>query len=386
MVSSIYLSACHKQSPEKQSFFENFRQKSILILDPSIHPCTSSESVHIGAEDTLISYFDRLENQIRMIGYLNKKTDDTLCFDDFFSSYEIDHFLDFCYVNKDSIFVCANYLVNGGSRLNYNIFLFNMNGQISKQWDIAKMTGIDDDFFCISSINYEHYRMIYRNGIIYALTTIRYPPFEAYDFTKVPTVLVLNTITDKADFIYGLSGIYGKGDFYGSHADEHSMAFINDTTFVLSFPIDHHLYLFHTNGNLLLKKECKSIYIDKIKAFNKDESVTFDKLIDAESCYPYYHSIHFDTKNKLIYRIAFHEQNVLNEDGERNSIYDRSFSIMVLDEHLNLLGDYFIPPYHFVPYIRFMDIKENLYLQLAGKNDFFVYVEYEYLGNNQTAN
>ncbi len=379
----LVLSQSCKIETEKKCFFEHFKLKDVLIIDRTNRTYFSSEIIHNDkiTGDTLITFYQMNDNLIVFLGYGQNTRNDTLHLNSFLETYDIDRFLDYYYVNSDTIFISTNYMTEDRSRLDYAIFLLDIKGNVYKKWDIAELTGIDHVFFNVSSEYFGPNRTIYNKEkqLLFLKTDIIFPPYEAFDVNEVPTELVLNIATDEAYFIYAKPDIYGKGDFYGNHALNHSKAFINDSTLVLSFPIDHYLYKYSITGELLKKKECKSLYIDKMVAFERGEPVTFNNLVEAQTCYPYYYQIVYDTKNRYLYRIVHHEQNVLNEVGEKNTEHDRNLSIMVIDENLNIIGEYFIPPYHIIPYLPRINNQEYLHLQIKGNRNYIIRGIYEYM-------
>lgn len=362
----IIIMSCNNKKYEKESFFEHFQLKNIFTIEQTAEDYISNETVYYLDDDTLITYYQKDKMQIRIMDHGSDK-EDRLSLKPFFKEYDVDFFGDYYYVNHDTIFVLMAYPDQSGKRLGYGIFHFNAEGKLQNHWDINKIMQMENPWFNVNS-SYRHSikGMEYQNEKLYCTTDINKKPFKEFNANNIPVVFVLNVKNDSGRFVYGKPEIYGEGNFYGNHVDRQTIALSNDSTFVLSFPLAHDLFLFNNQGKLLKKAKCKSRFIDELKHFPKGEKYTKRQLLDAQECFPYYYTLLYDDDNQLFYRIVFHEQSILNEAGMKNDSYDRSISIMVIDKSLNVLGEYYIPPHHLVPYPPKANNFDGLHLELQG--------------------
>lgn len=377
----VALTQCsHKnRANDKEIFFENFKIKKISVLEHEDFVGVLLDGIYLfGETDSIVSLYNYEQKKIRILGIGKSSINDTLCLQNLFDKYHIENYLGHCFVNTDSIFILTNIMNNDSSRLNYFVFLLNMKGEIKNKWDISALTGIDNTYFCVKSLFQN--RMSIKNDNIICMTDIHLRKSAKADVAEIPTELVLNIKTDLAYFIYAKPDLYGEGKYYGNHAKNHSKAFLNDTVFVLSFPVDHTIYKYNINGNLIDKKMCKSVYIDDFKDFEWSATMTINKIIEIQVTSPYYYQIQFDKENRLLYRIVLHEQDALNDAGDKNTVFDKSFSIIVMDEQLNIIGEYFVPPYHLCPYLLNTNLPGSPFMIMyQSESSKFIYVKYEYI-------
>lgn len=134
--------------------------------------------------------------------------------------------------------------------------------------------------------------------------------------------------------------------------------------FVYSFAYMEELMVVDPINYTTEYKGGKSLYVDKIQIpslRNMD-----DKYIQRKICEsPAYGNIIYDNENKIYYRIVYVPQET--EKNENMLALLRSgrkqFSIMIYDEHFNIIGEHLFPSYLYNPRLCFVS-NGNLYISI----------------------
>lgn len=131
---------------------------------------------------------------------------------------------------------------------------------------------------------------------------------------------------------------------------------------VYSFAYMDDLMIFDPITFRLEYKSGRSRYIDKV------ETLFFrsmdDKVIQRIVCEsPAYGNILYDDENKVYYRIAFIPQEINKEENVLLLLHNgrKQFSVMIYDQHFNLIGERLFPVYTYNPRLCFVS-KGNLYI------------------------
>ena len=118
---------------------------------------------------------------------------------------------------------------------------------------------------------------------------------------------------------------------------------IVDSCVALSFSPDNNLYFYHRiTGNMIAKVVCSSNYIKlQIKPISKtaEFQIGIDFLIEN----PFYYKIFFDKKNQRIYRLVKHGQNLRKDNGQLNSRWDGSWSVIIMNLNYDIIGEAVFP-------------------------------------------
>jgi len=379
IILALLLTQCSSKI-EKNSFFENFRMTGVTIVNKQDFTDAPINSIHYRAEknDTIFSFYNNSLKSIIFIGLGKSNFRDTVPLHNIFSEYNVESYIEYLYVDDNKLFIITGKMNDDFYRKDYFVFNIDMNGNILETWDIAQITGINETYFLLKA------PFVYQNEKLIIMANILHHPTEEKDVSKTPTELIINTQTNEAHFVYGKPEIYGNGKYYGNHTHNHSKVFINDTVFVLSFPIDHSIYKFHVNGELIEKKQCKSDFINEFKSFEWSENMSFEKIIEIQATQAYYSQLAYDSQNNLIFRLVLHGQNALTESGEKASFFDRSFSLMVIDKNLQIVGEYFIPPFHLYPWMINTNLSGVPFFGIANLNPSLLCIaQYEFLSLKQ---
>lgn len=133
---------------------------------------------------------------------------------------------------------------------------------------------------------------------------------------------------------------------------------------IYSFFGDHHLYYSETLNAPLKKKEARSQYINQVIESFPASGNALDRA-RYYSASSHYGSLLHDPYRKVFYRFCYPEVEINDMQALRNNIqYPQKFSIMVLNEDLNILGEtLFDDNTELVPQNAFVG-KKGLYLSV----------------------
>ena len=111
-------------------------------------------------------------------------------------------------------------------------------------------------------------------------------------------------------------------------------------------------------------KVVRSRYIGEMKPFSSES--TNDAVLQREYCeHPSYGKIIYDSCNRVYYRVVYVPQEI-DKKVAPLSLYRtgrKQFSIMILDEDFNVIGEHLFPPYTYNPRLSFVS-KGKLYISL----------------------
>ena len=121
------------------------------------------------------------------------------------------------------------------------------------------------------------------------------------------------------------------GDSYNDHLP--SACIGKDDNICVSFGADDNLSLYH-DSTLLLRKEVKSLYIDKFNPY--PDAKLFDMLYlkNYIADEPKYTNIIFDPFKNVYYRVVKHRHN-----SAGSASIEKTWSVIVIDTELNVLGE-----------------------------------------------
>ena len=138
----------------------------------------------------------------------------------------------------------------------------------------------------------------------------------------------------------------------------------NGQEFVYSFEYMDDLMVVNPLTHQVEYKAVRSRYIGEMKPFSTQS--TNDAVLQRELCeHPSYGKIIYDSCNKVYYRVAYVPQEI-DKDVDALSLFRtgrKQFSIMILDEDFNVIGEHLFPPYTYNPRLSFVS-KGKLYISL----------------------
>jgi hypothetical protein len=136
----------------------------------------------------------------------------------------------------------------------------------------------------------------------------------------------------------------------------------NGNAFIYSFYYDEAIYVASVDHKEIRKYPVKSKYIDQVKVIKTGEE---DWFLFAKNDYkdPCYGNLLYDKYRNLYYRLAYPE--VALEEGVNyvamTSQGRKKFSIIILDEKFNILGETLFPEYIYNPILLFVH-PDGLYI------------------------
>ena len=138
----------------------------------------------------------------------------------------------------------------------------------------------------------------------------------------------------------------------------------NGQEFVYSFAYMDDLMVVNPLTHQMEYKPIKSRYIGEMKPFSSEN--TNIAVLQREYCeHPSYGKIIYDSYNKVYYRVAYVPQEI-DKDVDALSLFRtgrKQFSIMILDEDFNVIGEHLFPSYTYNPQLSFVS-KGKLYISL----------------------
>ena len=138
----------------------------------------------------------------------------------------------------------------------------------------------------------------------------------------------------------------------------------NGQEFVYSFEYMDDLMVVNPLTHQVEYKAVRSRYIGEMKPFSSES--TNDAVLQRELCeHPSYGKIIYDSCNKVYYRVVYVPQEI-DKKVDALSLFRtgrKQFSIMILDEDFNVIGEHLFPPYTYNPRLSFVS-KGKLYISL----------------------
>ncbi len=145
---------------------------------------------------------------------------------------------------------------------------------------------------------------------------------------------------------------------------EYSCCYDGDK-FIYSFYADEDLYLTSSTHEKIEKKKAKSRYIDDVSVFRSTEE-NFQKMLKAQCEHASYGKILYDKYRKVYYRFVYPPCEIDDYSGDYVELIRsgrKNFSIMILDDQLNIIGETSFPAYTYNPNISFI-LEDGLYISL----------------------
>jgi Domain of unknown function (DUF4221) len=244
------------------------------------------------------------------------------------------NFSDFYVHNPDSIFVNTNHF--------YKIYLINNQSKVIQQWKIDQKlpdgTSPNGGYY-FSTLHYagmRFYYQAYNQSILIRSLYMIDPPFSVAYYQR-PILAEYNLKTQRFNQLLG--------DFPANYLlpklspNDDSFPFIknNQNEVFISYDVSHTIHRYSSNKqksvvcvrSLYLNEEFKMLVRN---APTKERQ----KLFSLQGCYV---GLHYDPYRQLIYRVAKHNQPEKDKNGLLNKYQNAPFSIMVLDNEGNVLGE-----------------------------------------------
>ena len=214
--------------------------------------------------------------------------------------------------------------------------------------------------------NLQHKQLHFINGSLYIPQGINRRLGTDRWVEESPTAVVLDTLTRKLKKFPMLhpQGKISSAD-YGNY--------MGDLSYSMAYDGKHFIYSFFCEDELY-KVDPASASVEKIPATNQylspitfkkrpeDLSQTVKALCETAS----YTNILYDKYRKVYYRFANTETELENNLNYMQILHNgkKEFSIIILDEDFNIIGETKFPPFTYVPHICFIR-KDGLYISAS---------------------
>lgn len=135
--------------------------------------------------------------------------------------------------------------------------------------------------------------------------------------------------------------------------------------FIYSFDADEDLYITLPPHKDIERKKAKSKYVENVTVFRSNEE-DFQKLIKAQCEHASYDKILYDKYRDVYYRFVYPPCEVDDYSGYYVDLLRsgrKSFSIIILDNQLNIIGETSFTAYTYNPNLSFL-LEDGLYISL----------------------
>ena len=202
--------------------------------------------------------------------------------------------------------------------------------------------------------------LIQNNNLFIHIRLNAYPT----DFFNGKLLLKINLITGENKLLINYPDKMRKGIDYGKYISSY---LIKDNKILISFPVDHYLYLYDFDGNIIKKIYCKSKYLNKFAPYDSTQTFINGYSRKFEFKNGNYSSILYDKYRNLYYRVVRHNMKLKN--GNRvNSYFDGKWSIIVMDSNFNILGEQVFAAKKYF-YINILITKDGLLVSLSNPSN-----------------
>ena len=181
-----------------------------------------------------------------------------------------------------------------------------------------------------------------------------------YPASKTPVTVSIDTLTHECEtmpFTYG--DIFTTEQL--STRETACSRIFNNNQFIYSFQIDENIYVASIDHETIRKINIKSKYINNIP--NDKIPVDFNQGAKQNLEVARYGDLIYDPYRKVYYRLAYPDTELENTIQWRGrAVYGRKkFSIIILDQNFNIIGETLFPENIYNSYVFFVD-KEGLYM------------------------
>lgn len=185
--------------------------------------------------------------------------------------------------------------------------------------------------------------------------------------TNSPVTLILDTINNSVSefevrFPQVISEEAMRGNTLGIETD-YSMCY-NGKEFVYSFFLDEDISIVSLEGKILNKVKAKSRYLEKVYDEMKSPA-DISEQVELLCSIPMYGNLIYDEYRKVYYRFVYPETELGNDNFMDIWQLGRSkFSVMILDENFNVLGETLLPENTYASNLFFIR-EDGLYISTS---------------------
>jgi len=295
----------------------------------------------------------------RYLAYLNQSRNQILFFD--LDSQALSHRVQLAYEGTNKVGEAVGFKVQSldsifiTPMLNPTIFLVNREGAVLASYEYGELTnGMPFDARSGSGME-----IAFHDGGLYIPALLpggygQQNTQEEREKHKVCAVMDTASRQGRAlDFTF--PGDYWDGGFKPMFYSR----ILAGGKFIYSFYFHHDIFVLNPGHDTVIRKAAKSEYLSEFVPWNSNEQRFVNYLAQA----PHYRNIIHDPYRKLYYRIVNHAFELTPESDELVELrYPAKFSVMILDEDFNVLGETLMPERTYYAY-GFFVAQEGLYFQ-----------------------
>lgn len=227
-----------------------------------------------------------------------------------------------------------------------NIFIFNKENKMLKKIKLSK-----DEFKPIAVPYASSANPIQKLGD--NLYIPLYPYGESLSFSKIPSMIKINIVSEEKTKLFYFPEIYEQ-NFFGFTPFKYRSNVVlqqDGTVATVGFATDKNTYLYR-NGKLVLKKEIISEKFDKIqpltgnaaeikKLFNSssDDEKVLSRDLEYAMTNPDYNWLIYDEENNVYIRLCYLRP---TKDQFLKGARRSNFSLVILDSNLETIGETFL--------------------------------------------
>lgn len=203
--------------------------------------------------------------------------------------------------------------------------------------------------------------LVITNGQFY----ITQKPSFFHPMSKTPVSIMIDTLNHTINELPFLFPPLFKDDELGTFSATSSSFSrdFNGNEFVYSFYFKENIYVASLDHKEIRQIPAKSKYIShlEIEKLNEDMYAGVKREFETAN----YGNMYYDKYRKVYYRMAYPE---INLDNNKDINYVKltclgriKFSIIIMDEHFNIIGETLFPEYQYCPSVLFVH-KDGLYI------------------------
>ena len=215
--------------------------------------------------------------------------------------------------------------------------------------------------------NLDHKQLHFIDGALYIPQGINRRLGTDRWIEESPTAVIMDTLTRKLKK-FPMLHPQGKisSEDYGQYMFDLSYSMTYDgENFIYSFSCEDELYKVNPSTASIEKIPAASQYLSPITA-QKKRPDDFQQAVKASCEMSSYRNILYDKYRKVYYRFAFPETELEENLNHMQILHNgkKEFSIIILDEDLNIVGETKFPPFTYVPHICFIR-EDGLYISAS---------------------
>ncbi len=231
----------------------------------------------------------------------------------------------------------------------FNLYLINSFGDIIKKWELLKKpvsANINKELakigFTLPTI-WPFFHMCIKDNYLHVPISFvgLYKGNEFYQ--QIDRIARYNLNNSKWDLFYApLRGIMKeKGNLLYPYDLNFPYLLIRNNISYVSYPLDHYVYKYdNLTGEFIEAIPAFSKSMGKLpKPFNRKDLNNNQKKINVRIQIAFYGALLYHEKIDMYTRIAYHNQPLIDKNGNMNLGIERTSSIVILDKNLNIVGE-----------------------------------------------